>query len=93
MATDRRTEAETAAADLRSEMMQFHAAWQEAIESMARLQQQTLKLFEDYWQDLLGSFQTDPKLEAGQRLLEEWEAEHGELGDDELEDVRARWPA
>jgi predicted transcriptional regulator len=31
------------------------------------------------------------KLDAGRRLLEEWEAEHGPISDQELERVRQRW--
>jgi predicted transcriptional regulator len=33
------------------------------------------------------------KLEAGRRLLAEWEAEHGAITEEELERVRSRWQA
>ncbi len=32
------------------------------------------------------------KLEAGRRLLEEWEAEHGAISEQERSRVRSRWP-
>jgi hypothetical protein len=32
------------------------------------------------------------KLEAGRRLLEQWEAEHGAISDKERARVRSRWP-